>query len=210
MTTLPTSNLTANAIHQATGGSSGSTVSLNDFEVRALADRETGGSSVSFDNLRGKIGIPKTNSGPGVYEEFLNRKNWYFWNAGTTVLGSPIPSATWSGVPTIKYFYPIDSGQVISGKSTVPDGAKMNLWFDANAYHEGWSTLTHSTVSGSVKRTGGFTINGVSFPAFPNPTNNGTYFIYGASQPSTGTGNFNASGLPSTSGPFPNYNTALS
>jgi len=213
MTTLPTSNLTANAIHQAVGGPSASSMSLNQSEVRVLADRETAGSSISFDNLRGKIGIPKTNSAPGGYVEFLNRKNWYFWNNGTDVFGTPAPNgAPWSGVPKVEMFYASDSGTVISGKSSVPDGAKMSLWFDVNAFHEGWSTITHSTVSGSVTRTGRFTINSVSFPAFPNPTSNASYYIYNASQPSTGTGNFSGSGMPALlgSGPFPNYNTALS
>jgi hypothetical protein len=214
MTTLSSSNLTINNIHQATGGSSGSQVSLNDDEVRVLADKETSGEAISFDNLRGKIGIPKTNSGPACNDSFINVKTYYFWNSlGTSAIGNTIPSSgPWSGVPYLESFAGVDAGQTISGKNTVDSPASLRVWFSSTAFHEGWTTLTHSTVTGSVKRTGSFTFSGMTFPAFGNPTDNGTYVIYTTQLTTYNTSNnYSSSGIPdSTASSFPSYNCTLS
>ena len=93
MTTLPSSNLTINTIHQATGGSSGTQVSLEDNEVRVLADNDASGTAISFNALRGKIGIPKTNSTPSWKLTFIGRATYYFWNRGTDNFNQTRPSA---------------------------------------------------------------------------------------------------------------------
>ena len=213
MTTLPSSNLTINTIHQATGGSSGTQVSLEDNEVRVLADNDASGTAISFNALRGKIGIPKTNSTPSWKLTFIGRTTYYFWNRGTDNFNQTRPSATWSGVPKLVSCTGSDAGTVIVGKDTTNSPASVQVEFGPNDFHAGWTTITHSSTSGSIKRTGTFTFSGIDFPTFPNPTVQGSGVNYSVEASSFDINDtYSSSGLPEIdgSGPFPSYNFSIS